>query len=83
MKTTQDIIEKWYGKSTTWISDAMEEYADQFRNTSEEKLCGECNKFQVDDNNFPDCGLCMTGNYHNAKKKSDVCDNPTNFKKKK
>ncbi len=56
-------------------------YAEQTKTT--DKICGDCNKFVPDGVEFPELGKCMIGEYYRSKKKSDICDNTYQFKKRK
>jgi hypothetical protein len=49
----------------------------------ETQICGNCRKYQGDTPEFIGLGVCNAGEYKYSKKETDICDTPTNFKKKK
>jgi len=58
-----------------------EENVEQFKNPSEEKLCGQCNKLTYVLAEMPEEGVCAFSKF--AKHTKSICDSPTQFKLKK
>lgn len=53
-------------------------------NLEEDKqTCSSCTKFKLDGVEFPSIGKCTAGSYLYSKKTTDICDNPSEYKKKK